>query len=167
MSRRLLWHAVITCFVLGAANGLIFQKEMVLRHGQSMLLKLAPVDPRSLMQGDYMALRYDLLGKLPPQNDRPQASGRIVVRTDEANVASFVRLDGGEPLAAGEHFLKFRQDRDRARLGAESYFFQEGQADRFAKAKYGELKVAPNGGSVLVGLCDERRQRIAVTPALK
>ncbi|MFX7329222.1 GDYXXLXY domain-containing protein, partial [Acinetobacter baumannii] len=34
------------------------QKEMLLKEGQLVLLPLAPVDPRSLMQGDYMALRY-------------------------------------------------------------------------------------------------------------
>ena len=40
------------------------------------------------------------------------------------------------------------------RLGAESYFFQEGQSDLFAKARYGELRATPGGETVLVGLRD-------------
>ena len=43
--------------VLGGINVAIWQKQQTLSHGQLILLKLAPVDPRSLMQGDYMILR--------------------------------------------------------------------------------------------------------------
>ena len=33
----------------------IWQNEDILAHGRSVRLELAPVDPRSLLQGDYMA----------------------------------------------------------------------------------------------------------------
>src|SRR5690606_19512775 len=39
--------------------------ERTLRDGQLVLLELAPVDPRSLMQGDYMALRFAVDAQLP------------------------------------------------------------------------------------------------------
>ena len=35
-------------------NWSVYQKEQTLKEGQLVLLQLAPVDPRSLMQGDYM-----------------------------------------------------------------------------------------------------------------
>ena len=38
-------------------NGSILSKEDLLKNGKLILLELAPVDPRSLMQGDYMSLR--------------------------------------------------------------------------------------------------------------
>lgn len=44
--------------LLGYFNWSIYQKEQTLRDGQLVLFELAPVDPRSLMQGDYMNLRY-------------------------------------------------------------------------------------------------------------
>ena len=44
--------------LLGYLNWSIYQKEQTLRDGQLVLFELAPVDPRSLMQGDYMSLRY-------------------------------------------------------------------------------------------------------------
>nr|WP_255016738.1 GDYXXLXY domain-containing protein [Psychrobacter sp. PraFG1]UTT87693.1 GDYXXLXY domain-containing protein [Psychrobacter sp. PraFG1] len=45
---------------LSVVNISIAKNEKLLATGESVLLKLAPVDPRSLMQGDYMALNYAL-----------------------------------------------------------------------------------------------------------
>lgn len=44
--------------VLGIVNASIIDKEKHLAEGQVVYLELAPVDPRSLMQGDYMALNF-------------------------------------------------------------------------------------------------------------
>ncbi|RJQ16280.1 MAG: hypothetical protein C4560_09865 [Nitrospiraceae bacterium] len=44
---------------------------------------------------------------------------------------------------------------DDVRLGAESFFFQEGHAEYYSTAKYGELRVSNDGDSVLVGLRDK------------
>ncbi len=46
--------------VLGFFFFNIIKNESVLNDGEIVLLKLRPVDPRSLMQGDYMALRFSL-----------------------------------------------------------------------------------------------------------
>ncbi len=45
-------------------NFLIYKKENILKSGKTVLLKLAPRDPRSLIQGDFMSLRYDLPTKI-------------------------------------------------------------------------------------------------------
>ena len=50
--------------VLGAVNGAIVGKERIRRDGELVFLALAPVDPRALMQGDYMALRFALVREL-------------------------------------------------------------------------------------------------------
>ena len=52
-----------TLLVLVVVNLLIVKKEDTLASGQTMLMRLAPFDPgstRSLMQGDYMILRYTI-----------------------------------------------------------------------------------------------------------
>lgn len=46
--------------VLGFFFFNIMKNETVLSRGEIVLLELRPVDPRSIMQGDYMALRYKL-----------------------------------------------------------------------------------------------------------
>ncbi len=61
-SRALLAIAVV--LVLGAVNWSIFAKERIKTHGERIYLALAPVDPRSLMQGDYMALRFELASNI-------------------------------------------------------------------------------------------------------
>ncbi|MDE8355606.1 GDYXXLXY domain-containing protein, partial [Klebsiella pneumoniae] len=42
---------------LAVVNLAIVSCERLLAEGEVVLLELAPVDPRSLMQGDYMSLR--------------------------------------------------------------------------------------------------------------
>lgn len=147
------WGVALAVF--GVMNAQILNKQSVLTSGQTMLLRIGPRDPRSLMQGDYMTLRYDIaMGPAARAIEAGPADGQIVVALDDHNVASFVRVHRGEPLAEGERLLRYRR-RGGLRLGAESFFFQEGQADLYAGARYGELKVTPAGESVLVGLRGE------------
>ena len=47
-------------FFLYRVNTGIYQAERTLSQGEVVYLELAPVDPRSLIQGDYMALDYAL-----------------------------------------------------------------------------------------------------------
>ncbi len=144
---------------LGAPAGLVAQKEYVLATGRPVLLELAPRDPRSLMQGDYMVLDYAISREQQQQDPGQPRDGHLVLRLDEQGVGRFVRLDTPEtPLAPGEFKLRYRVRQGRVRLGAESFFFQEGHAGRYEQARYGELRVAGSGASVLVGLRDEQRE---------
>lgn len=135
--------------LLGYLNWSIYQKEQTLRDGQLVLFELAPVDPRSLMQGDYMSLRYreatsDLLGDTQ------------VATIDSNRVARIVRLkDALEPLNDNELIINYKIVNDRLFLGAESFFFEEGQDTLYQKATYGGLKVNAKGESLLVGLYDK------------
>ena len=133
------------------------QKETILSEGQLVLLELAPVDPRSLMQGDYMVLNYAISRGLP--SDSIQKRGYVVVTLDENGVAVRQRLQAGtSPLAAGELLLNYTGDRWQINVGAESYFFEEGSAETFEVAKYGGLRIDNKGNSLLVGLYDEERR---------
>lgn len=150
MKKILFWTT--TLLIIVVVNFLIFSKEKTLANGRTMLLRLAPVDPRSLIQGDYMVLRYTIAGEV--SKTQLKNSGCIVVSLDKNNVAKFVRVHNGESLQTGEHLLFYR-NRGSLRLGAESFMFQEGYADLYANARYGELKVDESGASVLIGLRDE------------
>ena len=54
---------VFVIALLGAVNYKVQQFEDVLATGKPVVLKIAPVDPRSLMQGDYMVLNYAILSE--------------------------------------------------------------------------------------------------------
>jgi uncharacterized membrane-anchored protein len=153
--------------VLGVGNYAIWQRHRVADSGRTLLLELRPVDPRSLIQGDYMALAYD--DRAFPDGARAEQMprrGRVVLSLDEDGVGSFARLDTGGPLAPHELRLsyKLRLDSGELRYGAESFLFQEGQADLYADARYGILRVGPDGTSVLIGLADADRRRIVPSP---
>mgnify|MGYP003576137327 CR=1 FL=1 len=147
--------------VLGAASYAIVDKELVLTRGTTVLVELAPVDPRSLMQGDYMRLDYALAGSATAGGGFGwPRTGRIVVRLDDRGVARFVRRHGGEALAPGERLLAYRVRGNRLRIGSDAFFFEEGTASRYTNARYGELRVDHGGESVLVGLRDAERIRL-------
>ena len=55
--RKLYILAVLVLF-LGGYGLSVYRMETVLAEGKTILLTLAPVDPRAPLMGDYMALRY-------------------------------------------------------------------------------------------------------------
>ena len=55
---------VFVIALLGAVNYKVQQFEDVLATGKPVVLKIAPADPRSLMQGDYMVLNYAILSEI-------------------------------------------------------------------------------------------------------
>lgn len=87
-------------------------------------------------------------------------SGAAVVSVDSNKVARFERLaiDGTEPEAR-ECLLQFRKRGECLRLGGEADFFEEGQADLFANARFGELRLGAGGEAILVGLRDREFNR--------
>lgn len=153
------WLGLALCVLVPA--GLIVQKEHLLTTGRRVLLRLAPVDPRSLMQGDYMDLRY-ALGRelLEADGERLADAGAptvAIVALDPEGVATYRRLDDGRPLGADEQRLRFRERGGAVSFGAEAYFFEEGRGEYFATARYGELRVAEDGVALLAGLRDSDR----------
>jgi uncharacterized membrane-anchored protein len=140
MRKILFWGT--TLFVLVAVNYLIVTKENTLANGRTMLLELAPVDPRSLIQGDYMQLRYAIARGIP-KSQLNKDKEHIVVSLDQNSVTKFVRVHRGEKLGKGEYLLFYR-NRGELRLGAESFMFQEGMPISIQRQSM-ELKVDASG----------------------
>lgn len=136
--------------ILGFFSWSIYSKEQILSTGASILIPLAPVDPRSLMQGDYMRLRYDL-GSIEEYAEGFD-EGYLVYTTDNRHVVKFERAV--ESLPTNERAIRFKRRKSELWIGATSFFFQEGKESYFSMAKYGELKVDPKGNTILVGLRD-------------
>lgn len=142
--------------LLVAINFNIHQREQLLENGRVVLLELAPVDPRSLMQGDYMALRFQVANQaFSGKNLKELDDGYLVATLDERGVASFTRFADGTPLAEDEVLLRYRIRNGRSKFATNAYFFQEGTAKEYQSAKYGEFRVAPDGESILTHLRDE------------
>ena len=156
------WIIIIVNLIilLGLFNNSILQKEELLSNGQLILLELAPVDPRSLMQGDYMRLRYAISENI--NYDSISKRGFCVVKLEENGIAKKVRIqDDRTPINEKEYLIEYTSKGWRGiNIGAESFFFQEGEAEKYENAKYGGIKVDSQGNSLLIGLYDENQKKI-------
>jgi uncharacterized membrane-anchored protein len=138
--------------VLAAVNWGIFARERLLADGRVVLLELAPVDPRSLMQGDYMALRFKVANDAFGRGASERKDGHVVVQIGDDDVGVFVRFDEGTPLAPREARLRYRVRNGLPKFATNAYFFEEGHAADYGKARFGEFRVAPDGEAILTGL---------------
>jgi len=140
--------------ILLIANILVFQKEQVVKHGDIVCLELAPVDPRSIMQGDYISLGYKIQTELALQT---QKRGYVILTKNDSNLVIAQRIaTSPDSLVANQVLLKFVTVSGQIDFGCDAYFFQEGNAEVFANAKYGGIKTNAKGNCVLIGLFDEK-----------
>ena len=139
--------------ILAGAGWTVRERERQLAGGRLVLLELAPVDPRSLMQGDYMAVRFKALDDAFGRGrGLAVEDGRLVLRVDSRGVGQYVRRDSGEPLAPDEIALRYRVRAGTPWLATNAFFFPEGQGKLYERARYGEARVSPKGEVLLTGL---------------
>lgn len=153
---------------LAVANYSIWQKETLIATGQKVFVELAPADPRSLMQGDFMRLNYRVWNNQAAQViDRGLTAQRpyLVVRLNPLGVVQLIRTDQSDALLeGGEMKIELTPKGDGWMLVSDAWFFKEGDAQRWEAAKYGEFRVLPSGQSLLVGLADAQLKAITATP---
>lgn len=156
--------------VLLVANGAIWQKEQLIRAGRPVFVALAPVDPRSLMQGDFMRLNFALPAAVdaPLLQDFGSQRPRLVARLDQRGVAQLLRLhERDAALAEGELLLELTPKDGRWVLVSDAWFFEEGRAAAFEAARFGEFRVLPDGQALLVGMADQNLHSISAQAAPK
>ena len=141
--------------VLVVANYTIYSREQLLTDGRVVLLQLAPVDPRSLMQGDYMALRFHVANAGFGEVKENVQDGHIVLALDTHKVGTFRRFDDGSPLSDDEVRMRYRIRNRRPQFATNAFFFQEGEADQYTAARYGAFRVGADGDAILTELWDE------------
>lgn len=169
--------------ILGVINYSIWQKEIHLANGEIIYLELAPVDPRSIMQGDYMALAFKISSQIQsailnetaePKGQQEQGwfdsstpnemqaqEGFVIVNLDDDNRAEFASIDDGtQTLSTKQRKLQFRVSAGSLKFATNAFFFEEGDALLFEAAKYGEFKVNEHGEILLTGLLDENLKKL-------
>lgn len=152
----LLWATLLLIF--GQSFLIISEKEEILTSGKVVYLELAPVDPRSLIQGDYMNLRYAISNDI---DNFATDSGTVVISLDNNDVAHFVRLhQAGKSLAEGEYLLEFFANRRTIQIGPSAFFFQEGDAHYYDDTEYAELRLSPEGEAMLIGLHGDTLEKL-------
>ena len=141
----------------------IIKYEAHLTTGDTVLLALAPVDPRGFMQGDYMTLSYalerDVFAALnrDPGSYPTNEQGYVIVALDNNKVAQFMRLAANQPkgLATNEMAIHYRIRNGAMQLATNAFFFQEGHGEAFEAAEYGLFRVNDKGEPLLTNLVDD------------
>lgn len=138
--------------------------ERILAQGTQVKLELEPLDPRSLLQGDYVQLNYTI--SQPEEEDptgsweplREQGRIRVVLAPDADGIHQFVRFAGeDEELSEGEVIINGRTDGYRTvYYGIETYFVPEGTGlEVESTAKYAYVRVSARGDALIERLTEE------------
>jgi uncharacterized membrane-anchored protein len=146
-----------------AAGGLAGQSvranEAIIANGREIHLALAPVDPRSLVQGDFMRLRFAMPQAARSERGTPLLGTRkwAVAHVDARNVATIDEIlsDAPASVPAGKLVLAMRLKDRQWVIGTDAWFFREGTAKTWQAARFGTFRVAPDGTALLVGLADK------------
>ncbi|MEZ0261625.1 MAG: GDYXXLXY domain-containing protein [Alphaproteobacteria bacterium] len=176
LKQRTIAFAACALLTLCAFGYGIAEKEMIKANSQTVLMELAPVDPRSLMQGDYMVLRYKAAenipvpagmnliraGGLPFHGDyNTPHRGYAVFAPDASGIARYIRIDDEKtPLQQGQFKMRFHAQYGRARIVPDSFMFQEGLRATYQPARFGIFKVDDRGRVLLTGLADADHKEI-------
>ncbi|MBA2876384.1 GDYXXLXY domain-containing protein [Thermaerobacillus caldiproteolyticus] len=136
------------------AGYIVWDKEQHLRHGEVVKLELEPIDPRSLLQGDYVRLRYDI-STIPHIDGRGKV--QIVLRKDKNGVHRFVHVysmngkrQGGYIPQEGDVLLNGTLYGDTIIYGIESYFVPEGTGGNLQeRARFAYVRVSETGDALL------------------
>jgi len=144
--------------LLGAVNYKVQQFEDVLATGKPVVLKIAPADPRSLMQGDYMVLNYAILSDLQQSQfssesnettgiDELSPSGKkayILVHLDKNHVATLCEAQSEIPTdfkhCTPNVYLPIRYKGWVPEFPNPDYFFAEGKGEYYAQSEYAEYR---------------------------
>ena len=142
---------IIVLLSLVVFSVIMMKHEVHLASGYPMYAKLAPLDPRSILQGDYMQLRYDLgLSDEGEPTDLHRAT--VYVATDSRGVIMSSRWQ-----ADGTHDrpLELQGGQWLWHPAVDSFMFAEGLADCYGQAKFAKLSVTDDGQAMLTDLVGE------------
>jgi len=161
----------VVLLILIPLNYKVQQFEDVLATGKPVVLKIAPVDARSLMQGDYMALSYSILNDIranlnesedgvftiETEKKRP-SKVYALIHQDEQGVATLCRVEDSLPNdfkdCAADVYLPVNNFKWLPELPSQEYFFAEGKGQHYAQAEYAEYRFK-NGILLLARLLDK------------
>ena len=127
MSRRMtiLLFAVVAAQVIGLV---VFSsvRQVALTQGREVTLQTVPVDPRSLLQGDYAILDYEI-AELPPSLRYEPVGNTVYVALRECGDVWCDSWHHSRPPDSGEIFIRGQvNDRRRLDFGIGTFFVPEG-----------------------------------------
>jgi uncharacterized membrane-anchored protein len=156
--KRLIAVTGIGLLMLAIACGMIASKQIIIVTGRHVLLQTRPIDPRDILKGDYVRLRYDI-----NQPGNRLADG-TALKTGKQYYVELVQSTGsccvpGRIFAAkpaGVPSIRGRWNGGGMTYGIEQYFVAEGKGREIerlvGKGVAADAAVSGSGRAVLVRL---------------
>ena len=161
---------IINVVILFVVTGFSANKEEDYKKSEDYFyLELTPIDPRSLLQGDYMTLNYDILDQTTEfiyqnksydyyeeerkEETKEQKEKRelaeakkayIAVRLDGNKVAKFVKITKEKTDEKDLLFIAYKTNGYDVNINVNSYLFQEGTGDKYENARYSKVVLVGN-----------------------
>lgn len=164
---------LIILLQFGMTGYQIGKSEWILSQGAEIKLKLAPIDPRSLLQGDYVRLNYEVsntenLPAFDHSNWEWDQKIRVVLQPDANGVYTvkgYQKSNDSTQQTPGEIIMNGTTQGNRIQYGIETFFVPEGKGhDVQSRAQYALVRVGSNGDAILVTLLDESGQPVLAVP---
>jgi uncharacterized membrane-anchored protein len=127
-------------------NVQIVQKESIKNDGEVIYFKLAPVDPRAFMLGDYMALNFE--HNLHNYSDENIQT--FIVTLNDQKIVIDAEIYKGSTVKENQRLFKIQD-----KLRPDRFYFQEGHAQSYEKAKYGLFRYVSPSQFLLDDMTDE------------
>ncbi|WP_110114023.1 GDYXXLXY domain-containing protein [Bacillus sp. CGMCC 1.16541] len=134
----------------------VTKSERLLANGKTVTLQLEPLDPRSLLQGDYVILRFTIsrveLTQEPNYNEKIKV-GLVENEQGIYEYRTYVAKDQNINDQADVWINGRYKGSGNVEYGIENYFIAEGTGrDVEENAKYAKVKVGENGDALLIEL---------------
>ncbi len=160
-------------------------RDRLATEGREIFLGLAPVDPLSLLQGQYMRVRFAVEREQLPLPDEVNIEGkRAVLKLDERGIATFVGVEENNDLGPDEILfmgelrkmedweMRRQPDADpdkvfsghyvKIEIPQRTFLFKENTENRYESARYGVFRVGEGGDHMLMDLADENLQKLTI-----
>jgi len=141
----------------------IGRNEHLLQTGTKINLSLMPVDPRSLMQGDYVQLNYEIsrIDELQYHEFKPKEHIKVVLRANEKGIYEYSgyyfakdHWNKSYKKEPGDVIINGKSDGWKSvSYGIEHYFIPEKTGQEIErKTKYATVRVSKNGNAIIISL---------------
>jgi uncharacterized membrane-anchored protein/uncharacterized membrane protein len=159
--KRKQWLFILAVLVLQLSfvSFQMFTNEKLINEGKIITLKLAPVDPRSMIQGDYVRLQYEI-GEVELGQERHKGRAYLLLKRDAEGIYRLskvykeqinpteVHLAEDEVIITGKY-----NGYNQIIFGIESYFVPEGTGLEVERnAEFAKVVVSRKGDALLLSV---------------
>lgn len=150
--RNKLFFIISALLCLGMA-GWTYRTYAAQKLAYTFYLEMAPADPRALLSGDYMQLRY----AFENEAEKEEAKLCAVQETRERKAGELQEITQVGVLKLNEGgnecvFIPYKHGRYRV---PHQFYFQEGKGDKYANARYAAVRKIGKNTLSVVALADE------------